>query len=455
MDWLSALLGAVSGFIWGPYFLIPLLVGGGIFISIRLRFVQIFGLRHAIQLISGKYDSELDTGEITHFQALSAALSATIGTGNIAGVATAIAAGGPGAVFWMWVTAFFGMSLKFTSCSLAVKYRKVNADGTVSGGPMYFLSMGLGQKWLGWLFALFAMVASFGIGNMVQANSVAAPLFDNYQVPKIATGLVLAVLTALVIIGGIRRIAQVASRIVPFMTVVYLLGALLVLVLMVDKIPAAFALIFKSAFTGHSAAGGALGYTVAQAMRFGVARGVFSNESGLGSAPIAHAAARTEEPVREGLVAMLGPLVDTLIICTMTALVILVTGAWKSGLDGATLTSQAFSMALPGEGQWSLGRMIVSFGLVFFAFSTLISWSYYGDRATEFIFGARSVLIYRIVYVFLIPVGAMIQLKAVWLLSDITNGLMALPNLIGVVLLSGTVAKLTKDYFARDHTPLR
>ncbi len=455
METLLELLNTISGLVWGPYVLIPLLVGAGIFISIRLKFVQLLGLRHALQLISGKYDKPDDTGEITHFQALAAALSATIGTGNIAGVATAIASGGPGAVFWMWVTAFFGMSLKFASCTLAVKYRHENPDGTISGGPMHFISIGLGQKWLGWLFAFFAMIASFGIGNMVQANSVAAPLFDNYAIPKAVTGIVLAVLTALVIIGGIRRIAQVASRIVPFMTVIYLLGAVAILILFVDKIPAAFALIFESAFTGQSAAGSVLGYTVAQAMRFGIARGVFSNESGLGSAPIAHAAARTEEPVREGLVAMLGPLLDTLIICSMTALVILVTGAWRSGETGATLTSNAFSMALPGAGQWALGKMIVSFGLVFFAFSTLISWSYYGDRSTEFIFGAKSVMVYRFVYVLLIPVGALIKLDVVWLFSDITNGLMALPNLIGVVLLSGTVAKLTKDYFARDHSPLR
>jgi len=445
VDAFIGVLKSISGFVWGPYFLIPLLVLAGIFITIRLKLIQLRGLVHSFQLISGKYDKDFDPGEISHFQALSAALSATIGTGNIAGVATAIASGGPGAVFWMWMTAVLGMSLKFTSCTLAVRYRRENADGTISGGPMHYISMGMGRKWLGWLFAFFAMIASFGIGNMVQANSVAAPLADNYGVPKLLTGLVLAALAGLVIIGGIRRIAQVASKIVPFMTVVYIMGSIVILIMLWDKIPAALAEIFSGAFSGRSAAGGVAGYTVMQAMRFGVARGIFSNESGLGSAPIAHAAARTKEPVREGLVAMLGPLIDTLIICTMTALVILVTGQWKSGLTGATLSSQAFDSVLP-----VIGQAIVSFGLVFFAFSTLISWSYYGDRSAEFILGQKAVLPFRVFYVLLIPLGALFQLELVWTLSDITNALMALPNLIALIAMSGVVAALTKDYFARQ-----
>ncbi len=445
MDAIISLLGKVSGFFWGPYFLIPMLVLTGVFITIRLRLIQLRGLVHGFKLISGKYDKDMDPGEITHFQALSAALSATIGTGNIAGVATAIVSGGPGAVFWMWVTAVLGMSLKFASCTLAVLYRKENEDGTISGGPMHYISIGMKQKWLGWLFALFAMIASFGIGNMVQANSVAAPLFDNYHIPKLLTGFILAVLTGLVIIGGIRRIANVASKIVPFMSLVYITGAVLILILFWNKIPGAFAEIFQGAFSGRSAAGGVAGYGVMQAMRFGIARGVFSNESGLGSAPIAHAAARTKEPVREGLVAMLGPLIDTLIICTMTALVILVTGEWKNGATGATLSSQAFDSALP-----AFGQAVVSFGLVFFAFSTLISWSYYGDRSTEFIFGPKAVMPYRIFYTLLIPLGAVFKLELVWLFSDITNALMALPNLIALIALSGIVAAVTKDYFKRQ-----
>jgi AGCS family alanine or glycine:cation symporter len=447
---LNILLVKISSFVWGPYFLIPMLVGTGIFMTFRLQLIQAVGLKHAWQLISGKYEKAEDPGEISHFQALSAALSATIGTGNIAGVATAIAAGGPGAVFWMWITAVFGMSLKYSSCLLAVRYRQENPDGTISGGPMHFITLGLGQKWLGWLFAFFAMIASFGIGNMVQSNSVANPLYDNFGVPKIATGLVMAALTALVILGGIKRIAKVAQRIVPFMCIVYVAAALIILGLHIDKIYGAFQTIFYYAFNPAAAAGGFAGTTVMMALRFGIARGVFSNESGLGSAPMAHAAARTAEPVREGLVAMLGPLIDTLIICTMTALVILVTGVWTSGQTGATLSSQAFSAALPG-----LGKHVVTFGLVFFAYSTIISWSYYGDRSTEFIFGPRAVIVYRVIYTILIPLGATIQLKLIWNISDVMNALMAIPNLIGILLLSGVVSELTRDYFSRDQKPVR
>lgn len=355
----------------------------------------------------------------------------------------------------MWVTAVFGMSLKYSASLLSVKYRKENPDGTISGGPMYFITMGLGKKWLGWLFAFFAMIASFGIGNMVQANSVANPLFDNFEIPKIATGLAMAVLTGLVIIGGIKRIAKVAQSIVPLMAAVYVTGAIIVLIKYYSMIPTAFEQIFYYAFNPHAAAGGFLGSTVAMTLRFGIARGVFSNESGLGSAPIAHAAVRTSEPVRQALVSMLGPLIDTLIICTMTALVILVTGVWTikgdggAGLTGATLSSTAFDAGIPG-----FGRYFVTFGLAFFAFSTVISWSYYGDRSTEFIFGSGSVKIYRIIYTLLIPLGATIELKLIWNISDITNALMAIPNMIGVLLLSGVVARITRDYFLRMREPL-
>ncbi len=454
MDSFNEIISNIDSFVWGPYFLIPLLVGGGFFMTFRLGLIQIVGFKHAWGILSGKYDDQKDPGEITHLQALSTALSATIGTGNIAGVATAIAAGGPGAVFWMWITAVFGMSLKYSSCLLAIRFRKENPDGTVSGGPMHFISIGLGQKWLGWLFAFFAMIASFGIGNMVQANSVANPLFDNFHIPKLATGLTIAFLTGLVIVGGVQRIAKVAQRIVPFMSLLYVVGAVVILIKYYSLIPQTFGQIFYYAFNPHAAAGGFLGSTVAMTLRFGIARGVFSNESGLGSAPIAHAAARTSEPVREGLVAMLGPLIDTLIICTMTALVILITGAWNLtgdggvGLTGATLSSTAFDIALPG-----LGKYIVTFGLAFFAFSTVISWSYYGDRSTEFIFGPGSVKIYRIIYILLIPLGATIELKLIWNISDITNALMAIPNMIGILLLSGVVARLTRDYFLRMREP--
>ncbi len=444
-------LEAINSFIWGPVTII-LLVGTGLFLTIRLKLVQLLRFGYAWKLVSGKYDDPNDEGDITHFQALATALSATIGTGNIAGVATAIAAGGPGAVFWMWVTALVGMATKYTSCTLAVKYRHIHKDGSVSGGPMYFLEKGLGQKWLGGLFAFFAMTASFGIGNMVQANSVAEPLHE-LGIPKIATGLVMGVLVGLVILGGIKRIANVASKIVPFMSVVYVLGALTILVLNYDKVPTVFVMIIEHAFKPTAAAGGFLGATVMQTMRFGVARGLFSNEAGLGSAPIAHAAAKTKYPTREGLVAMLGPFIDTICICSMTAMVILISGLWTSNdpetgqqLTGAVLSASAFNSSLPG-----FGKYIVSFGIIFFAFSTMISWSYYGDRSAEYLFGPKSVKIYRLLYTIVVPIGAASALPLVWIISDIMNGLMAFPNLIGLIFLSGVVSRQMNAYFQGPH----
>jgi len=435
-------LGRLSDIFWGPVTIL-LLVGTGILITILLRGVQLRWFAYAWGLISGRYDNPEDEGEITHFQALSAALSATIGTGNIAGVGTAVALGGPGAVFWMWVTAFFGMALKYAECTLSLKYRVIHGDGTVGAGPMYYLEHGLGQKWLGVLFAFFATVASFGIGNMVQANSVAEPVESSFGIPKIITGLVIGVLVFAVIVGGIKRIGQVASKLVPFMCVFYVLGALVVIATRIDQIPGAFGLILEGAFSGTAAVGGFAGAAVAQAIRFGVARGLFSNEAGLGSAPIAHGAAQTREPVREGLVAMLGPFVDTIVICTMTALVIIVTGAYTQGLTGADLTRQAFNAGLPGPGGY-----IVSIGLIFFAFSTAISWSYYGDRCVDYLFGEKLVLPYRVLYCILLPVGASIQLNTVWTISDIFNALMAWPNLVGLLLLSPVLIRTTKDYFS-------
>jgi AGCS family alanine or glycine:cation symporter len=367
MEDLITILDKIDSYVWGPP-LIVFLLFVGIFLTIRYRFLQVGKFRHAIDLISGKYDDPKEEGEITHFQALSAALSATIGTGNIAGVATAIAAGGPGAVFWMWITGALGMANKFASASLGLRFRVIHPDGSASGGPMYYLERGMKLKFMGWLFAFFAAVASFGIGDMVQANSVAKPLEEHLGIPSYVTGLIAAFLVGLVIIGGIKRIGKVASRIVPFMCIVYVGSALLVLLLHFDKIPGALALIFAKAFTPTSAVGGFLGATVAQTIRFGVARGLFSNEAGLGSASIAHSAAKTKEPVREGLVAMIGPFVDTLVICTMTALVIIITGAWNSGLTSSPLSAHAFELGLPHFGTW-----IVTFGLVFFAFSTMIT----------------------------------------------------------------------------------
>ena len=435
------LLGVVDSIVWGPVTIV-LLVGTGVLMTLLVRAIQLRKFQYAWLLISGKFDNPNDPGEITHFQALSAALSATIGTGNIAGVGTAVAMGGPGAVFWMWVTAVFGMALKYSECLLSVKYRAIHEDGSVSAGPMYYLERGLGWKWLGLLFAFFAAVASFGIGNMVQANSVAAPLLTAFGIPKLVTGLVIGVLVFSVIVGGIKRIGQVASALVPFMAIFYVLGSLIVILRNYDAVPAALALIFHDAFTGTAASGGFAGAAVAQAIRMGVARGVFSNEAGLGSAPIAHGAAQTEEPVREGLVAMLGPFIDTIVICTMTALVIVLTGAYNSGLSGADLTARAFNMSMP-----VLGGYVVTFGLTTFAFSTAISWSYYGDRSVEYLFGPKLVTPYRVLYCLLLPVGAVVELNTVWTISDIFNAMMAWPNLIGLLCLSGVVVRSTREYF--------
>ncbi len=444
------ILGWLSGILWGPVTIL-LLVGTGILMTILVRGIQLRWFAYAWGLISGRYDNPEDEGEITHFQALSAALSATIGTGNIAGVGTAVALGGPGAVFWMWVTAFFGMALKYAECTLSLKYRVIHDNGSVGAGPMYYLERGLGQKWLGILFAFFAVVASFGIGNMTQANSVAEPVATTFGIPKIVTGLVIGVLVFLVIVGGIKRIGQVASRLVPFMSIFYVLGALAVIVTRIDQIPEAFAVILKGAFSGTAATGGFAGAAVAQAVRFGVARGLFSNEAGLGSAPIAHGAAQTREPVREGLVAMLGPFVDTIVICTMTALVIVVTGVYHLGLTGADLTARGFDTGLPGPGGY-----IVAIGIIFFAFSTAISWSYYGDRCVDYLFGEKWVMPYRVIYCVLLPVGAAIKLTTVWTISDIFNALMAWPNLVGLLFLSPVLIRATKDYFSdpsRVHPP--
>jgi AGCS family alanine or glycine:cation symporter len=419
-----------------------MLVGTGILITLLVRVIQLRWFAYAWGLISGRYDNPEDDGEVTHFQALSAALSATIGTGNIAGVGTAIALGGPGAVFWMWVTAFFGMGLKYAECTLSLRYRTIHEDGTVGAGPMYYLEHGLGQKWLGILFALFAAIASFGIGNMVQANSVAEPVLTYFGIPKIVTGLIIGGLVFAVIVGGIKRIGKVASKLVPAMSIFYILGALWVIFANIGQVPQALGLIFSDAFTGTAATGGFAGAAVAQAIRFGVARGVFSNEAGLGSAPIAHGAAQTKEPVREGLVAMLGPFIDTITICTMTALVIVLTGAFTSGDTGADLTAKAFNTGLPG---W--GGYIVAIGIIFFAFSTAVSWSYYGDRCIDYLFGQRLVTPYRVLYCILLPVGASVKLSTVWTISDIFNALMAWPNLVGLLFLSPVLIKLTKAYF--------
>lgn len=450
MEALNALIGKVGSFAWGPI-MIVFLVGTGVVLTFGTRVVQFRKLGHAFKLLFSK--EHVGEGDITPFQALMTSLSATIGTGNIAGVATAIAMGGPGAVFWMWVTAAVGGSTKFGEALLAVKYRTTNEDGEKSGGPMYYIKNGMKEQyggnwaWLGWAFAFFGVVASFGIGNMVQSNSVADALSSTFSIPPMVSGIVIAVATALVIIGGIKSIAKVTSKIVPVMAVLFVGASLVVLFAKAAAIPAAFAMIFDNAFSGAAVGGGLVGTVI----RFGVARGVFSNEAGLGSAPIAHAASKNENPYTQGLIGSLGSFIDTLIICTMTALVILVsgivsidggTGLMKiaGDLSGAALTSAAFEQSMPG-----IGGYIVSVGIIFFAFSTIIGWFYYGSKCLEYIAGVKAVRYYKWAWVVLVFVGSTLKLSLVWNLSDTFNGLMAIPNLIALLALSPVIFKMTKE----------
>jgi AGCS family alanine or glycine:cation symporter len=442
---LSAWTGQLSGLLWNNTLTLLLLLGAGLYLTLRMGFVQVRGFRHAVALLSGKYSRPQDTGEVSHFQALSTALSATVGTGNIAGVATAISLGGPGALFWMWITAILGMATKFTECTLSLRFRQVSPDGKVAGGPMYTLLHGLNMRRTAAAFACFALIASFGIGNMVQANSVMDGLgyvFPQLHDYKWFAGCLLAILVGLVIIGGVRRIARVASAIVPFMAISYITAALLVLLNHLGDIPSAIATILEHALNPWAVGGAAVG----EAIRWGVARGLFSNEAGLGSSPMAHAAARTNQPVREGLVAMLEPFIDTLVICTMTGLVIIVTGAWQQSsesLMGAALTAHAFSDSLGDAGAW-----VVGISLSLFAYSTMIAWSYYGDRSAYYLFGERAVMPYRVMFTVLVVVGAAVPLQLVWNIADITNILMAVPNLLSLMLLAGLVRKLQLAYFS-------
>jgi AGCS family alanine or glycine:cation symporter len=432
--------------LWGSWLTLAVLLGVGLYLTIKLRFVQLRGFRHSLSVIRGQYSCKDDPGEVTHFQALSTALSATVGTGNIAGVATAISLGGPGALFWMWVTAFLGMATKFTESTLALKFREIE-HGDVAGGPMYTLLHGLNMKRTAMLFALFAMIASFGIGNLVQVNSVVDGLA--YVMPELKqnawlVGVIMAIVVGMVILGGVKRIAKVASAIVPFMAMGYVSVAFVVLLMNVNEIPAAVMTILNHALNPWAVGGAAVG----EAIRWGVARGLFSNEAGLGSSPMAHAAATTREPVREGLVAMMEPFVDTLVICSMTGLVIVVTGAYTSapaGAEGAALTAYAFSTAV-GDA----GGVVVGVSLALFAFSTIIAWSYYGDRSAKFLFGEKAVIPYRVIYTILIVVGAIVPLRLVWNIADVTNILMALPNLLALVLLASLVKTMKNDYFARQ-----
>lgn len=437
----------VNNIVWGPPILI-LIVGSGLFLSVMTKFFSITKLGYILKNTFLKMFSkeQKGEGEVTAFQAVATALAATVGTGNIAGVATAIASGGPGAVFWMWLAAVFGMTTKFAEVVLAVNFREKTEDGRFVGGPMYYIKNGLGWGWLAVIFAVFGTLASFGIGNMTQSNSVALAVQGSFKIPPLATGIVLAIVTALVIVGGIKRIGAFTEKLVPFMAAIYIIGGVVIIFSNIAAIPAAFATIFSNAFTGRAAVGGFAGVTMAQAIRFGVARGVFTNEAGLGSAPIAHAAATTDHPVRQGLWGVFEVFVDTIIICSITALAIVTTGVWETGESGAVLTTLAFNTAIPG------GGLIVTIGLVLFAYSTILGWEYYGERCLEYLFGTKPILAYRIIWIVFVVVGAIGGLDFIWSLADTLNGLMAIPNLIGVLFLSGTVFKLTKEFFEKEKT---
>ncbi len=441
---MEAVITVINSYAWGPPMLV-LLLGTGIFLTLGLGFLTIRRIPRAFGLLFGGFKGQGD-GDIAPFKALMTSLSATIGTGNIAGVATAITLGGPGALFWMWITALFGMATKYAEGVLAVKYREQDDQGGYSGGPMYYIRNGLGSKykWLAGAFALFGAMAGFGLANTVQSNSVAQVMTDNANVHWGITGVVLMVLVGGVILGGIQRIANTAGAVVPAMALAYILMSVIVITLNISAVPEAFSLILSSAFNGTAAGGGFAGATVWAAIQFGVARGVFSNEAGLGSAPIAHAAAQTNEPVEQGMVAMLGTLIDTLIVCTMTGLVIILTGVWDSGVSGASLTASAFGSAFPG------GELVVTVGVVLFATTTMIGWSFYGERCVVYLFGTKGIMPFRVLWVLAIPVGAGADLGIIWLIADTLNAFMAIPNLVALLLLSPVVFALSKEYFQRE-----
>lgn len=444
---LKDLLQNISDFIWGPPLLI-LLVGTGVYLTLRLKLLQIFKLPLALKYVFGKDEEENDEGaegDVSSFGALCTALSATIGTGNIVGVATAVKAGGPGALFWMWIAAFFGMATKYAEGVLAIKYREVDENGNMAGGPMYYIQNGLGLKWLAKIFAVLGIgVAFFGIGTFGQVKSISDAASITFKVPLILTAVIVTVLVALVTLGGIKRISRVSEKVVPFMAGIYILGAVLVLICNYSAIPEALSIIIRSAFNPQAALGGAAGITVQIALQRGVGRGVFSNEAGIGSAPIAAAAAKTKSPVRQGLISMTGTFFDTIVICTMTGLAIVLTGAYSSPLEGAALTTAAFEAGLPFA---VIGKYIVNIGLIFFAFTTILGWNYYGERCAEYLLGVKSILPYRIIFIALVAVGPFLSLDLIFIIADIVNGMMAFPNLIGLIGLRKVVIKETEDYF--------
>ena len=434
------LLNKINDFVWGLP-LIILLLGTGIYYTFLLRGLQFKKLGHSLYLafIKRKEEGNSGEGDISHFQALMTALAGTVGTGNIAGVAGAISVGGPGALFWMWMTGFFGMATKYSEAVLAVKYRKVDEYGNMIGGPMYYLQEGLNSKFLGVLFAIFAVIASFGIGNTVQVSEVASAMKTSFNVDQRITGIILLILTGSVILGGIQRIGRFTSAIVPTMIIFYVISSLVIIFMHYDKIIPAFALIFKSAFVPQAAIGGTFGALLSKTVQKGVSRGIFSNESGLGSSPIAAAAAKTNDPVSQALVSMTQTFIDTIVVCTMTGLIIVMSGATEG--TGAVLTEKAFSILLPGD----IGGIIVTISLIFFAYSTILGWAYYGEKALEYLAGEKSIMVYRVIFTLAIYMGIVFS-KGAWVFSDIANGLMALPNLIGLLFLAKVVKSETNRF---------
>ncbi|MPQ43118.1 alanine/glycine:cation symporter family protein [Clostridium tarantellae] len=437
----------INNIVWGAPLLI-LLVGTGVYLTIRLNLLQIFKLPLALKYVFGKDDETDDSnaeGDVSSFGALCTALSATIGTGNIVGVATAIKAGGPGALFWMWIAAFFGMATKYAEGVLAIKYREVDENGEMAGGPMYYIKNGLGLNWLAKLFAIFGIgVAFFGIGTFGQVKSITDAATLSFNVPVVVTTVIVTILVALVTLGGIKRISSVSEKVVPFMAGIYTLGVILVIVCNFTAIPKTIALIIESAFNPKAALGGAVGISIITVMQRGIGRGVFSNEAGLGSAPIAAAAAKTKSPVKQGLISMTGTFFDTILICTMTGLVIVITGTYMGPLEGAAVTTAAFEKGIPFA---IIGKYIVNIGLIFFAFTTILGWNYYGERCMEYLAGVKAIIPYRIVYILLVAVGPFLPLETIFIIADIVNGLMAIPNLIGIIGLRNVVINETREFF--------
>jgi alanine or glycine:cation symporter, AGCS family len=446
IEQIEALNNVVNGLVWGAPMMI-LLIGTGVLLTFVTGFVQVRYFPRTLKEVLGKLLKRgSGEGSVTPFQALSTALASTVGVGNIAGVCTAIFLGGPGALFWLILSGFVGMATKFAEVAVALHYRERDHDGTMRGGAMYVLAKGLRMPWLGKVFALLTATAAFGIGNMVQANSVADAVRSSMGIAPWITGLVLAVLTALVILGGIKRIAEVTQFLVPFMCILYVAGAAAVLVRFAGQVPDAIALVFNSAFSGHAAAGGFAGAGVMAAVRFGIARGLFSNEAGLGSAPIVHASATTDHPIRQSMYGIFEVFVDTMVVCLMTGLAVLVTGAWQSGETGAALAGRAFSIGLPGEA----GHLIVSVSIILFAFSTLVGWSFYGETGAAFLFGTKAVLPYRVLWIGFVFLGSIGQLHLIWNIADTLNGLMAIPNLIGVLGSMALLRRLMREFFKPD-----